>query len=31
MIKAGIILDIIGVFLITVPLVYFLVKAFLGV
>ena len=31
MIKAGVILDIIGVFLITVPLVYFLVKAFLGV
>ena len=31
MIKAGVILDIIGVFLITIPLVYFLVKAFMGV
>ena len=31
MIKAGVILDIIGVFLITVPLVYFLVKAIMGV
>ncbi|MCR5132088.1 MAG: DASS family sodium-coupled anion symporter [Prevotella sp.] len=31
MIKAGIILDIIGVFLITIPLVYLLVKAFMGV
>ena len=31
MIKAGVILDIIGVFVITVPLVYFLVKAIMGV
>ena len=31
MIKAGIILDLIGVFAITVPLVYFLVKAIMGV
>ena len=31
MIKAGIILDLIGVFLITVPLVILLVKAFMGV
>ena len=31
MIKAGVLLDIIGVFLITVPLVYFLVKAIMGV
>ena len=31
MIKAGILLDLIGVFLITVPLVYFLVKAIMGV
>ena len=31
MIKAGVILDIIGVFAITVPLVYFLVKAIMGV
>ena len=31
MIKAGVLLDIIGVFIITVPLVYFLVKAFMGV
>lgn len=31
MIKAGVLLDIIGVFIITVPLVYFLVKAIMGV
>lgn len=31
MIKAGVILDIIGVFIITIPLVYLLVKAFMGV
>jgi sodium-dependent dicarboxylate transporter 2/3/5 len=31
MIKAGVILDIIGVFAITVPLVYFLVKSIMGV
>ena len=31
MIKAGVILDIIGVFIITVPLVYFLVKSIMGV
>jgi len=31
MIKAGVLLDLIGVFVITVPLVYFLVKAFMGV
>ncbi len=31
MIKAGVLLDIIGVFAITVPLVYFLVKAIMGV
>ena len=31
MIKAGIILDIIGVFVVSVPLVYFLVKALMGV
>ncbi len=31
MIKAGVILDIIGVFAVTVPLVYFLVKAIMGV
>ena len=31
MIKAGVILDIIGVFIVSVPLVYFLVKAFMGV
>jgi sodium-dependent dicarboxylate transporter 2/3/5 len=31
MIKAGILLDIIGVFAITVPLVYFVVKAIMGV
>ena len=31
MIKAGVLLDIIGVFVITVPLVYFLVKAIMGV
>ena len=31
MIKAGVILDIIGVFAITIPLVYFVVKAIMGV
>ena len=31
MIKAGVLLDIIGVFAVTVPLVYFLVKAIMGV
>ena len=31
MIKAGVLLDLIGVFIITVPLVYFLVKAIMGV
>ncbi len=31
MIKAGIILDILGVFVVSVPLVYFLVKALMGV
>ena len=31
MIKAGVILDIIGVFAVTIPLVYFLVKAIMGV
>ncbi len=31
MIKAGVILDIIGVFVVSIPLVYFLVKAFMGV
>ena len=31
MIKAGVVLDIIGVFAVTVPLVYFLVKAIMGV
>ena len=31
MIKAGVVLDIIGVFAITVPLVYFIVKAIMGV
>ncbi len=31
MIKAGVILDIIGVFVVSVPLVYFLVKALMGV
>ena len=31
MIKAGVILDIIGVFVVSVPLVYFLVKAIMGV
>lgn len=31
MIKAGVILDIIGVFAVSIPLVYFLVKAIMGV
>ena len=31
MIKAGLILDVIGVFAVTIPLVYFLVKAIMGV
>ena len=31
MIKAGVLLDLIGVFLITIPLVYFLVKVIMGV